>query len=104
MRISDWSSHVCSSNLGIGGGRAHAKAGRGGDRGGFGRQLAQLVKQRRRVVGARQPGGDRGQYVLECRQFSALALHQRKAEQDRKSVVLGKECVSTCRSRWSPYH
>src|SRR3546814_15547762 len=23
---------------------------------------------------------------------------------DRKSVVLGKECVSTCRSRWSPYH
>src|SRR3546814_16619223 len=23
---------------------------------------------------------------------------------DRKSVVLGKECVSTCRSRGSPYH
>src|SRR3546814_12547601 len=23
---------------------------------------------------------------------------------DRKSVVVGKECVSTCRSRWSPYH
>src|SRR3546814_12753103 len=23
---------------------------------------------------------------------------------DRKSVVLGKECVSTCRSRWSPDH
>src|SRR3546814_13607369 len=23
---------------------------------------------------------------------------------DRKSVVLGKECVSTCRSRWSPSH
>src|SRR3546814_5810072 len=22
---------------------------------------------------------------------------------DRKSVVVGKECVSTCRSRWSPY-
>src|SRR3546814_340777 len=23
---------------------------------------------------------------------------------DRKRVVVGKECVSTCRSRWSPYH
>src|SRR3546814_879619 len=23
---------------------------------------------------------------------------------DRKSTRLGKECVSTCRSRWSPYH
>src|SRR3546814_12032361 len=63
MRISDWSSDVCSSDL------------------------AQLVKQRRRVVGARQPGGDRGQYVLECRQFSALALHQRKAEQRQVAVI-----------------
>src|SRR3546814_15613887 len=25
-------------------------------------------------------------------------------EKDRKSVVVGKECVSTCRSWWSPYH
>src|SRR3546814_16251830 len=23
---------------------------------------------------------------------------------DRKSRRVGKECVSTCRSRWSPYH
>src|SRR3546814_12988415 len=36
---------------------------------------------------ARQPGGDRGQYVLECRQFSALALHQRKAEQRQVAVI-----------------
>ena len=27
-----------------------------------------------------------------------------KANEDRKSVVLGKECPSLCRSRWSPYH
>src|SRR3546814_4727958 len=25
-------------------------------------------------------------------------------QQDRKSVVVGNECVSTCRSRWLPYH
>src|SRR3546814_14055176 len=26
------------------------------------------------------------------------------AAADRKSVVEGQECGSTCRSRWSPYH
>src|SRR3546814_12860886 len=25
-------------------------------------------------------------------------------DEDRKSRRVGKECVSTCRSRWSPYH
>src|SRR3546814_3447326 len=29
-----------------------------------------------------------------------LAHHQRRSEERR----VGKECVSTCRSRWSPYH
>src|SRR3546814_14559742 len=27
-------------------------------------------------------------------------LHERRSEERR----VGKECVSTCRSRWSPYH
>src|SRR3546814_13969173 len=27
-----------------------------------------------------------------------------KSQLDRKSVRVGKECVSTCRSRWSAYH
>src|SRR3546814_20249746 len=25
-------------------------------------------------------------------------------DRDRKESRVGKECVSTCRSRWSPYH
>src|SRR3546814_9568478 len=29
---------------------------------------------------------------------------ERSLDLDRKSVVVGKECVSTCRSRWSQYH
>src|SRR3546814_3848946 len=33
------------------------------------------------------------------RQVSARALTQRSEERR-----VGKECVSTCRSRWSPYH
>src|SRR3546814_4328443 len=30
----------------------------------------------------------------------ARAVHRRRSEERR----VGKECVSTCRSRWSPYH
>src|SRR3546814_19365367 len=30
----------------------------------------------------------------------AYALHRLRSEERR----VGKECVSTCRSRWSPYH
>src|SRR3546814_11485470 len=36
---------------------------------------------------------------------NALAVYQRAAEQDRSEESrVGKECVSTCRSRGSPYH
>src|SRR3546814_13315164 len=35
----------------------------------------------------------------ECRCLFAPTLSQRSAERR-----VGKECVSTCRSRWSPYH
>src|SRR3546814_3540139 len=82
MRISDWSSDVCSSDL----------------LGSFG--------------------------IFECKKFSELAFH---VERDQAEITahaminvnnwragiqfrerseerrVGKECVSTCRSRWSPY-
>src|SRR3546814_2776075 len=44
------------------------------------------------------------------RRLEGLALHQLEGEQraggDPRSEErrVGKECVSTCRSRWSPYH
>src|SRR3546814_5932076 len=75
MRISDWSSDVCSSDL-------HAGPCRGGAAVLFraGRQsLAQPP-----VVTSAAPGDSR---IL-------------RSEERR----VGKECVSTCRSRWSPYH
>src|SRR3546814_16304934 len=74
MRISDWSSDVCSSDLGA-----------------------------RRA----QPGG-RAQRAGRRRRPGAAA---RRAEIDRPEGQcrsaerrVGQECVSTCRSRWSPYH
>src|SRR3546814_6005787 len=43
-------------------------------------------------------------YVAQCSTSSNLlslwrAMHRRSEERR-----VGKECVSTCRSRWSPYH
>src|SRR3546814_6391089 len=39
---------------------------------------------------------DRGQVAVPVR-----ALVERRRSEERR---VGKECVSTCRSRWSPYH
>src|SRR3546814_5355906 len=70
MRISDWSSDVCSSDLVI----AVDQTSEDGH---------QLFREGNRVGwAAREPGtGDRSE--------------------ERR---VGKECVSTCRSRWSPDH
>src|SRR3546814_4277700 len=85
MRISDWSSDVCSSDL-----RPDLRHDgivpvllRGGER---------LARGRRLFVGVRQD--DRA--ILRS-DVATLAI---RSEERR----VGKECVSTCRSRWSPYH
>src|SRR3546814_16997789 len=120
MRISDWSSDVCSSDL------AEAvpfvRLGRDDNaiaqlRGaGFG-LAATVVRGGEDVFAARLP--QRLVYVLGAEgegMDAALAdacdlrlsipgtgaverLHVRSEERR-----VGKECVSTCRSRWSPYH
>src|SRR3546814_7250680 len=76
MRISDWSSDVCSSDL--------ARRGRGR---GAGTAALAAAPGHQRVVDP---------YVGR---LPEAALHQRSEERR-----VGKECVSTCRSRWSPYH
>src|SRR3546814_16714222 len=111
MRISDWSSDVCSSELvgacdllqaGLAAGRGRVpwghptgRRGAGGVDGAlFWRQLlSDAVAAERAADGAFQPG-DRG-----AAHHAALS-----AQSDRKSVVVGKECVSTCRSWGAPYH
>src|SRR3546814_1432409 len=66
LRISDWSSDVCSSDL---------------------------VEH----CNGREPheSGARGSFV------SVAPERGRRRSEERR---VGKECVSTCRSRWSPYH
>src|SRR3546814_10638442 len=84
MRISDWSSDVCSSDL---------------ERGGIaGAGLPAL----RRI--GRVDGGTGCEWICEslcgneCPVLGELS-DLRRSEERR----VGKECVSTCRSRWSPY-
>src|SRR3546814_13092169 len=71
MRISDWSSDVCSSDLGQENGQV----------------------RHRGEAGKASAGWCRGRE----------AGHHRRRERSEERRV-GKECVSTCRSRWSPYH
>src|SRR3546814_1357551 len=90
MRISDWSSDVCSSDL------------------------KDLIRETGRTFSI--------QYV--CRNLVGTRTIRRRDEEDLHARVVaskvdlihscvgvrseerrvGKECVSTCRSRWSPYH
>src|SRR3546814_11414480 len=95
MRISDWSSDVCSSDLladqdvlrvaDQGGGRA--------DVGGAG--VPQQIGARI-AAAAREPAAEDRRHGEDHDVVGAQA----RSEQRR----VGKECVSTCRSRWSPYH
>src|SRR3546814_4410840 len=81
MRISDWSSDVCSSDLA--------------------RYSGLEVRQQRRVSAAvtRQ----------HIRRAHGMITAMQRTDSDVEHLEIGerrvgKECVSTCRSRWSPYH
>src|SRR3546814_5183756 len=84
MRISDWSSDVCSSDLRI--------------------ILIEIAAQ---VILACVTVRSLGLcpysicHRLRDSVFVSLGLRPLDRSEERR---VGKECVSTCRSRWSPYH
>src|SRR3546814_19608987 len=92
MRISDWSSDVCSSDLvaleaEAVEGHARGRADDVGDVGaGHSAVVDAAVGEGEGLVGAADDGDHDD-------------LTGRRSEERR----VGKECVSTCRSRWSPY-
>src|SRR3546814_13939989 len=107
MRISDWSSDVCSSDLGP------VSRSLGGDRG----EAVQILANRRdeqcftvEVIGSERLRQLRQAVAVELRhRFDAArtvgCFEQGRAERQRSEERrVGKECVSTCRSRWWPYH
>src|SRR3546814_3186107 len=71
MRISDWSSDVCSSDLSP--------------------NVRRLIHMRTQHLGPE-----------ELLVGAKLELDPSLTRSEERRV--GKECVSTCRSRWSPYH
>src|SRR3546814_4753134 len=86
MRISDWSSDVCSSDLRID--TLDILDCNGGDHG--------------------QPFATNFNPEINIREVTAVARHwdngawvETPRSEERR---VGKECVSTCRSRWSPDH
>src|SRR3546814_16617174 len=74
MRISDWSSDVCSSDL-------------GGDQ-----------HEHRDCAGGFRPGGE------VIRHGMVPPARPRDPQPRSEARRVGKECVSTFRSRWSRYH
>src|SRR3546814_2579469 len=87
LRISDWSSDVCSSDLGD--------------------AQRQAERDRTAPLGARpeRSGGWRagGYFASRCKEPEVrrkIAALPPRSEERR----VGKECVRTCRSRWSPYN
>src|SRR3546814_16624372 len=92
MRISDWSSDVCSSDLAR---RDRLQAGT--DRA---RKTAGGAALRARRIADRALRAHAGRGSL--RQDPAQPRLQGGPRSEERRV--GKECVSTCRSRWSPEH
>src|SRR3546814_8118983 len=89
MRISDWSSDVCSSDL------------RSGSALDADRCAARPVRR-----AGRDPHLLSGTGATDRREPGHLSADHHHAVGARRSEErrVGKECVSTCRSRWSPYH
>src|SRR3546814_3243512 len=86
MRISDWSSDVCSSDLSTYIRISEKRGGRTLDL-----RFSAVFNCRFLFVGmAIVVSVQLGQNLRVC-----------KRSEERR---VGKECVSTCRSRWSPYH
>src|SRR3546814_12360314 len=97
MRISDWSSDVCSSDLvAAASGDAEHPCPFVGDAVGAQLQLA-FVALLRHANGDLLV--DHVDHAADC----AATVEQgcRTRSEERR---VGKECVSTCRSRWSTYH
>src|SRR3546814_19367306 len=103
MRISDWSSDVCSSDLT--------------------RELLRLLDGTRdraallAALAARMandtaliPPGEPARPATWWREHLETQIDEGLAQVVRLALLrseerrVGKECVSTCRSRWSPYH
>src|SRR3546814_14495890 len=104
MRISDWSSDVCSSDLGY-------------------KNVMEVPRIEKIVLnmGVGDAVQDKKKVEIAASEMELIAGQKPVVTKAKKSIAgfklregmpigrseerrVGKECVSTCRSRWSPYH
>src|SRR3546814_8578059 len=100
MRISDWRSDVCSSDL-------HRPARLGPHARRDRRQLEPgVLEELLQALDLLATSPDLGLAVAGQLPQTPNIRWRHKARTDHRSEErrVGKECVSTCRSRWSPYH
>src|SRR3546814_21080949 len=98
MRISDWSSDVCSSDLLEGTVAAERKRCEAMET-----RLVQRIQQLEALLLTMSPGHlwqDFQRVLSEQRVDEDPARKEARSEERR----VGKECVSTCSSRGAPYH
>src|SRR3546814_1582037 len=93
MRISDWSSDVCSSDLA----KARRFAAGGHRRPPLSKVLTMAKGQKKSNRETRKPKAEEPKKPNASNPSTKAGV---RSEERR----VGKECVSTCRSRWSPYH
>src|SRR3546814_15343317 len=114
MRISDWSSDVCSSDLQPVGAvlRVFGLCGIGlrapGAKSAFVHFPARAEIAGTRILRCSERAGVEAVAAAdtEILRMQHHAVRRGVEAVDRRSEErrVGKECVSTCRSRWSPYH
>src|SRR3546814_11056448 len=98
MRISDWSSDVCSSDLmspshrGVRGSKTE-----GLGESAYAQPQAAIGPRDLFLVDVTTPGSP-----LQVGENVRVDQFDDPTRSEERRV--GKECVSTCRSRWSPYH
>src|SRR3546814_15774583 len=99
MRISDWSSDVCSSDLGKWSNDRWWKIKPKQHQGRMLGNTGGSVRNDPYIAGLDLPGFASLSLPGVLRIAYPQFIHYRSEERR-----VGKECVSTCRSRWSPYH
>src|SRR3546814_7955685 len=92
MRISDWSSDVCSSDLLQSGAKAEPACGFDED--------IYVDRTGDVVIGHELVNAEVGNIRHRGDHATPRPVSARRRSEERR---VGKECVSTCRSRWSPY-
>src|SRR3546814_13499478 len=107
MRISDWSSDVCSSDLLRKQQRCKFRGDTDAPMGGQS-PFYFAAMDSNTIIGKTQHV--RHRCIVEIGNMVFILLHNGEGAQRSRLVIrseerrVGKECVSTCRSRWSPYH